>query len=1091
MQAAWANFVKSNTAGVATILSGGMGLLPGILASMSGVFKAVVPQMQSVFQSLDGVIQGLLGVAKTAVPAFAPFINAVLGLVSNVLPGLNVVIKATIPFISQFSGILGNLGKDLGGLFATAAPAIGASMTILSGLLGLLGDLLPAVMKIADIFATALAPVFTAFTGVIRTLIPPLTLVGQVIASFAGAVIGDLAAAFGAVATLISHLAPSLGILATTLSSVFTVMENAGVFAIFGSALENLAVPLANLINALVTGLAPVLPVLVNAASQLVTVFVGALSAALGAVLTALTPVVVIMAQATVAVVDFLQSTGLLLPVMAGLALAFGPVSSGIAGIGKALALFTGTSFGTMITGMVGSLREFALATEGVTLAEKAQLAGMLALDAISPLGWAIIATAAVVGLVVAFKALSSGSQDLEQLLAAQDQATGFNISGYQKLAAQLANVAGGYKNVAASQAENVRGAGGSALALSQQLSAQAQAAEQLAQNMATRLTDLSQGLGVSKTQIELWATAAGISAAKFAGAGENVGTLTTAIVGYVNKNASAITSTASLSTNMAIFGNDVFSTTTQLDAFNSIWNTLVGNLLTKQEAVTTSNTAFDNLTQTIKQSGANSDTAKQSFQQYIAQIGTSASTLEKQHTSIGAVNGYLQGQIDHIKTLGPLNASEKADLAALTKFQDTLANSTNGLNGQQLTLIGQFEQHLIPDLVKMHANTPLVNTDISNLTNAILQTGNKSAATAGDRAKLIADLEAAGVKAQTATTFVDGLQTKIGALKGKVVQVGVTATAQGTLNAIAHLPGVATSTSSSLVFAAGGMLVSGGTPGKDSVLAALMPGEVVVPTAMVQGGAVDHLRGSIPGFAAGGMVNLDQPGQWSAGQEGTWGQKTAAAWAQAVKSAFEASAAKAATAAAAQFVATQGASGGIIQSLMKNMAAARGWTGAEWNALAAVETREAGFNMTAQNPSSGAYGLAQFINGPSEYAQYGGNSTTASGQITAMLNYIAQRYGDPIAAENHEAAFGWYDRGGALQPGYTLAYNGTGRTEQVVAGKSMDDLAARLDQLHADMREMVTATRQVPAGVGQHVGGAINGAAHDASFRSRYPRST
>ena len=77
----------------------------------------------------------------------------------------------------------------------------------------------------------------------------------------AGEVIGDLAAAFGAVSTLIGALAPSLAILAKTLTSVFTVMENAGVFAVFGDTLENLAVPLANLVNALITGLAPVLPV--------------------------------------------------------------------------------------------------------------------------------------------------------------------------------------------------------------------------------------------------------------------------------------------------------------------------------------------------------------------------------------------------------------------------------------------------------------------------------------------------------------------------------------------------------------------------------------------------------------------------------------------------------------------------------------------------------------------------------------------------------------------------------------------------------------------------------------------------------------
>ena len=54
---------------------------------------------------------------------------------------------------------------------------------------------------------------------------------------------------------------------------------------------------------------------------------------------------------------------------------------------------------------------------------------------------------------------------------------------------------------------------------------------------------------------------------------------------------------------------------------------------------------------------------------------------------------------------------------------------------------------------------------------------------------------------------------------------------------------------------AAGGM-VRGGTPGRDSVLGILMPGEVVVPAPMVRAGAVDHLRGRLPGFGSGGMVS-------------------------------------------------------------------------------------------------------------------------------------------------------------------------------------------------------------------------------------------
>ena len=109
------------------------------------------------------------------------------------------------------------------------------------------------------------------------------------------------------------------------------------------------------------------------------------------------------------------------------------------------------------------------------------------------------------------------------------------------------------------------------------------------------------------------------------------------------------------------------------------------------------------------------------------------------------------------------------------------------------------------------------------------------------------------------------------------------------------------------------------------------------------------------------------------------------------------------------------------------------GWTGAEWTALYDVEEAEAGFSLTATNPSSGAYGLAQFINGPAEYAQYGGNSTTAAGQATAMVNYIKQRYGDPEAAWAHEEADHWYASGGPV----AYASGGALETSMSAAGQS------------------------------------------------------
>lgn len=92
-------------------------------------------------------------------------------------------------------------------------------------------------------------------------------------------------------------------------------------------------------------------------------------------------------------------------------------------------------------------------------------------------------------------------------------------------------------------------------------------------------------------------------------------------------------------------------------------------------------------------------------------------------------------------------------------------------------------------------------------------------------------------------------------------------------------------------------------------------------------------------------------------------------------------------------------------------------WPMSMFAAFDYVEMREAGYSMTARNPSSGAYGMAQFINGPGEYAQWGGNAITAAGQLIAMFNYIHSRYGNPVVAAAHEAALNWYKLGAYRVP--------------------------------------------------------------------------
>jgi hypothetical protein len=112
--------------------------------------------------------------------------------------------------------------------------------------------------------------------------------------------------------------------------------------------------------------------------------------------------------------------------------------------------------------------------------------------------------------------------------------------------------------------------------------------------------------------------------------------------------------------------------------------------------------------------------------------------------------------------------------------------------------------------------------------------------------------------------------------------------------------------------------------------------------------------------------------------------------------------------------VSTTGLSGGL-RSVVNQIAKKLGWGPAEVSAWLQVIARESGGSMTAQNPSSSAYGIAQFINGAGEYYTYGGNPNTLVGQLVAMANYIKQRYGTPSAAWGNELSAGYYNAGGMI----------------------------------------------------------------------------
>jgi tape measure domain-containing protein len=132
-------------------------------------------------------------------------------------------------------------------------------------------------------------------------------------------------------------------------------------------------------------------------------------------------------------------------------------------------------------------------------------------------------------------------------------------------------------------------------------------------------------------------------------------------------------------------------------------------------------------------------------------------------------------------------------------------------------------------------------------------------------------------------------------------------------------------------------------------------------------------------------------------------------------------------------------------RSLAMIMARAYGWTGSQFAALDRLIMGESGWRSDAQNPTSSAYGIFQFLN--STWGAVGASKTAnPAGQIAAGLRYIAQVYGSPAAAYAAWSSRSphWYDGGGVLPPGLSMSYNGTGQGELVAPNDKLEDAIYR-----------------------------------------------
>jgi hypothetical protein len=170
-----------------------------------------------------------------------------------------------------------------------------------------------------------------------------------------------------------------------------------------------------------------------------------------------------------------------------------------------------------------------------------------------------------------------------------------------------------------------------------------------------------------------------------------------------------------------------------------------------------------------------------------------------------------------------------------------------------------------------------------------------------------------------------------------------------------------------------------------------------------------------------------------------------------------------------------QGGTSGNIQKLAQRMAAGYGWTGAQWNALRTLVQNESGWNPNAQNPTSSAYGLFQFLD--STWGGVGATKTSSPvGQIAAGLRYIKQRYGSPASALSFWMSHTphWYGEGGIFTKPTVIGVGEAGPEAVIPLGRAGIDEDRLARKIAAELARVIPTSisvRDIQAGMNLHAG--------------------
>jgi hypothetical protein len=99
----------------------------------------------------------------------------------------------------------------------------------------------------------------------------------------------------------------------------------------------------------------------------------------------------------------------------------------------------------------------------------------------------------------------------------------------------------------------------------------------------------------------------------------------------------------------------------------------------------------------------------------------------------------------------------------------------------------------------------------------------------------------------------------------------------------------------------------------------------------------------------------------------------------------------------------------GDPRSIARAMLPQFGFSSDQFSCLDSLWTKESGWNPSADNPTSSAYGIPQALPGSKMSSAGADWATNPATQIKWGLGYIRDSYGSPCAAWGHSQAYNWY----------------------------------------------------------------------------------